>query len=95
MNTSSGILRRNGGGRIPENSHFTLFFLENICREQGLSFLGTLTLLSPLPADADFLLTVTASDHGFPVMSSSIPVRVSVTREETQQRPQFLQDSYE
>ncbi|EPB76213.1 cadherin domain protein [Ancylostoma ceylanicum] len=56
---------------------------------------GTLTLLSPLPANADFLLTVTASDHGFPVMSSSIPVRVSVTREQAQERPQFLQDSYE
>ncbi|ETN72465.1 cadherin domain protein [Necator americanus] len=56
---------------------------------------GTLTLLAPLPADADFLLTVTASDHGFPVMSSSIPVRVTVTSEEAQHRPEFPHTSYE
>ncbi|KAK6741938.1 hypothetical protein RB195_009674 [Necator americanus] len=56
---------------------------------------GTLILLAPLPADADFLLTVTASDHGFPVMSSSIPVRVTVTSEEAQHRPEFPHTSYE
>ncbi|KAK5985017.1 hypothetical protein GCK32_003622 [Trichostrongylus colubriformis] len=56
---------------------------------------GTLTLIQPLTRQSEYLLTVTASDHGSPVLSSTIPVRITVTKEETQQRPQFLHSTYE
>ncbi|VDM78554.1 unnamed protein product, partial [Strongylus vulgaris] len=56
---------------------------------------GTLTLTSPLSANAEFLLTVTASDHGVPPLSTSIPVRVRVNNEEAQQRPQFPNTFYD
>ncbi|VDO35108.1 unnamed protein product [Haemonchus placei] len=56
---------------------------------------GTLTLLQPLTKQAEFLLSITASDHGSPVLSSTIPVRITVTKEEAQQRPQFPHSNYD
>ncbi|VDK55124.1 unnamed protein product [Cylicostephanus goldi] len=56
---------------------------------------GTLTLTSPLPSDAEYLLTVTASDHGLPSLSTSIPVRVKASLDEAQQRPQFPTTAYD
>ncbi|VDM55287.1 unnamed protein product [Angiostrongylus costaricensis] len=57
---------------------------------------GTLTLTTPVTSGVEFLLTVIASDHGFPLMSSTIPVRVLVTKDdELQRRPVFPYSSYE
>ncbi|KAK6020641.1 cadherin domain protein, partial [Ostertagia ostertagi] len=56
---------------------------------------GSLTLVQPLTNQQEYLLTVTASDHGTPVLSSTIPVRITVTKEETQQRPQFPYPTYD
>uniref|UniRef100_A0A158P714 Cadherin domain protein n=1 Tax=Angiostrongylus cantonensis TaxID=6313 RepID=A0A158P714_ANGCA len=57
---------------------------------------GTLTLTTPVTSGIEFLLTVIASDHGFPLMSSTIPVRVLVTKDdELQRRPEFPHSSYE
>ncbi|KJH47335.1 cadherin domain protein [Dictyocaulus viviparus] len=56
---------------------------------------GTLTMSSSVLSDSEFLLTVTASDHGFPMMSSVIPVHIKITQNELQQRPEFAHSSYE
>lgn len=55
---------------------------------------GTLTIQQPL-INQEYLLSVTASDHGTPSLSSTIPVRLTVTKEEVRQRPQFPYTSFE
>uniref|UniRef100_A0A8L8K5R9 FAT atypical cadherin 4 n=1 Tax=Heligmosomoides polygyrus TaxID=6339 RepID=A0A8L8K5R9_HELPZ len=49
----------------------------------------------PIGSVLEYLLSVTASDHGTPSLSSTIPVRLTVTKEEVRQRPQFPYTSFE
>ncbi|WKX99857.1 hypothetical protein Q1695_014605 [Nippostrongylus brasiliensis] len=56
---------------------------------------GTLTAIQALRTQSEYLLAVTATDNGNPALSSTIPVRITVTNEEFERRPQFLQPAYE
>ncbi|CAI4230768.1 unnamed protein product [Auanema sp. JU1783] len=71
------------------------YSLERHEEQFSISADGSVVLHSAMTMGSEYLITVTASDHGNPRLTSSVPIRITASYKKPSEQPQFPQKDYE